>query len=244
MKESEIEFESYKKKLIKEIFVDTADEDYAVARWLFLNYLPRQFFWSASQALEKYLKAVLLLKGRSVKDYNHKLVDLYAEVMRHDNGAIPTKLVAPEQVKFFSDLSWGNLWGDSNTEKFICHINKNGDSSNRYDYFGIEQVFGDLYKLDQIVLALRNIFVESLGIDDFKTKTGDFTDSISNSFYENNFSFAPKGFQHQELGLKSTTTISSLRVLYKNDILNASGLRNWVENNIKINKTEIGKLRK
>lgn len=137
-------FEESKGKLIMEIFIDTGDEDYVAARWLFLNHLARQFFWNAAQALEKYLKAVLLTHGCPVKDYSHNIVSLFKEVKRYDGGVIPDNLTPPEQVKLFSDT---DLWGDSSTERFVRHICENGDPSNRYDYFGIEQDFGDLYNI-------------------------------------------------------------------------------------------------
>lgn len=237
------QLEEYKKKLVTEVFINTADEDYVMARFLFLNQLYRQFFWSAAQSLEKYFKAVLLVQGCSARGYKHDLVKLYADVNRCVGGAIPDNLSPPTQVKLFSDASWGNLWGDSSTEKYLCHICENGDPSNRYDYFGIEQDFGDLYKLDQVVLALRSVLINRVGIAQFIIPAGA-GDSIRTFAYENNFSFAPVGFVHQELRLKSSTTVSSLKILYKNPIQNSTVLRRWVKDNISIREDEITRLRK
>ncbi len=47
------------------IFRDEADADYIAARSNFRLQLRQQFLWSAQQALEKYLKAVLLFNGKS-----------------------------------------------------------------------------------------------------------------------------------------------------------------------------------
>lgn len=55
-----------KHSIINELFIATADDNYVLARWQHLNV---DFFWLAVHALEKYLKAVLLLNGKSAKPY-------------------------------------------------------------------------------------------------------------------------------------------------------------------------------
>ena len=134
------------------------------------------------------------------------------------------------------------MWGNSSTERFLYHICENGDASNRYDYFGIEQDFSDLYKLDQVVLALRNVLANRIGIAQLTVPTGA-GDSVHAFTYENNFSLAPTEFKHQELRLESLTTVSSLKLLYKNPIPNSAALRCWVKNNISIKDAEIRRLR-
>lgn len=44
-----------------------ADYDYISARANFRMAFPQQFLWAGSQAVEKYLKGILLLNGRSAK---------------------------------------------------------------------------------------------------------------------------------------------------------------------------------
>ncbi|TIT06089.1 MAG: hypothetical protein E5W74_30460 [Mesorhizobium sp.] len=53
----------HKGRIINEMFVHTADENYIVARWCHDNQLMRDFFWNSVHALEKYMKAVLLFNG-------------------------------------------------------------------------------------------------------------------------------------------------------------------------------------
>jgi hypothetical protein len=43
----------------------------------------------------------------------------------------------------------------TNCYAFIDSVNKYGNPSNRYDYFGLLSGFSDLLKLDQVVFALR-----------------------------------------------------------------------------------------
>lgn len=64
---SESQFTAIKHDIVKELFLKTADQTYVVARWCFLNGLYLDFYWNALHALEKYLKAVLLVNGRSAK---------------------------------------------------------------------------------------------------------------------------------------------------------------------------------
>ncbi len=54
-------------------FRDVADEDYLAARALYRVGLDLQFLWSALQAVEKYLKAILLYNGIGIKDLRHDL---------------------------------------------------------------------------------------------------------------------------------------------------------------------------
>jgi HEPN domain-containing protein len=54
-------------------FRDTADQDYVVARMAYRALLYAQFHWSALQAVEKYLKAILLLNRIRARDVSHEL---------------------------------------------------------------------------------------------------------------------------------------------------------------------------
>ena len=62
------EMNALKNNVVTQMFVDTADQNYLIARWAYHRGLFLDFFWNACQALEKYLKASLLLNGKSAKD--------------------------------------------------------------------------------------------------------------------------------------------------------------------------------
>lgn len=267
------EFETKKEQLVKEIFIDTADEDYITARWLFLNHLHRQFFWSAAQSLEKYLKAALLLNGRSAKEniekkqYRHNLVKLFETVSQFASDLIPPQLAAPPQVALYSQNK--DLWGNPITKDFISHINEYGDPNNRYDYFGIQLEASDLHKLDQIVFALRNITFKLDAPFDPGTPTITFADqirkhpdkqfrrfeehliaerekqpSLYESARENNFPFAPT-YDHQELPLIIRGSVSTLEIIFKNPQLKYSAqLQQWAKDNIKLYDSEIKRLKR
>ncbi|MEM9197676.1 MAG: HEPN domain-containing protein, partial [Pseudomonadota bacterium] len=67
------EFYGRRRNLIYALFVDRGDEDYLAARLLFWNGIARGSMWSAAQSVEKYVKAVLLLRGHSSK-FGHERV--------------------------------------------------------------------------------------------------------------------------------------------------------------------------
>jgi len=52
-----------------DIFRKQADYDYIAARANYRMRLRQQFLWSAHQAVEKYLKAILLFNGKSARFY-------------------------------------------------------------------------------------------------------------------------------------------------------------------------------
>lgn len=54
-------------------FRDVADQDYIAARLSYRARLIPQFHWSGLQAIEKYLKAILLFNRIKAKDVNHDL---------------------------------------------------------------------------------------------------------------------------------------------------------------------------
>lgn len=76
-----------------DVFRRQADFDYIAARANYRMHLRQQFLWSAQQAMEKYLKAILLFNGKSArcylplgqtksKEYGHDLEALLAEVKK------------------------------------------------------------------------------------------------------------------------------------------------------------------
>lgn len=75
------------------LFRGLGDEDYISARSNYQLRLREQFFWAGLQALEKYLKAILLHNGRSTLTYGHNLPKLSEAVrqIRYLNYAIPSE---------------------------------------------------------------------------------------------------------------------------------------------------------
>jgi hypothetical protein len=81
-------------------FRDVADQDYISARMSYRAELIPQFHWSALQAVEKYLKTILLLNRIKAKDVKHDL-DRALELAKH----LPFKIrLSPSSEKLIKHL--------------------------------------------------------------------------------------------------------------------------------------------
>lgn len=76
-------------------FRNTGDQDYIAARMAMRAMLPVQFLWSGLQAVEKYLKCMLLLNKISSKDVGHDLGKALALV----NDSLPFNISLPKDER-------------------------------------------------------------------------------------------------------------------------------------------------
>lgn len=83
--------------LVRECLLDMADRDYLAARVSWRTSLPEQFLWSALQAIEKTLKAILLQNDRSARRLSHDLSKALARV----EGIIDLEFELPTDVREF-----------------------------------------------------------------------------------------------------------------------------------------------
>lgn len=263
--------ENEKNLLVGEVFIDTADEDYILARWCYFNQFSKQFFWNAAQAIEKYLKASLVLNGHTSKGFSHNLEKLFESVASYSNDLIPCELLPPPQVELFKQTP--NLWGNTVAKDFVVRVNMHGNPSNRYDYFGIELEAADIFKLDQMIFTLRNLAANLNGIPDASSciDAGDcgltyaeiikkkpdaqlfpfseklvhskrLSTSVHEAARENNFPFS-KDYSHSRIDLRIHHTVSRLEMLYSGDHLPFSRqIRVWFEENFVISAPDRQKL--
>lgn len=138
--------------IVRELFVDTADDNYIAARWCFVEGLNIDWFWLAVHALEKYMKAALLLNGLSAKSYGHDIAVLHEQIRTFAADLLPDNLAKPEQLAL-------DYWRDETPEAFLRRFYSNGNADNRYQIFGFVQHREDLFKLDSMVFALRRLCV-------------------------------------------------------------------------------------
>lgn len=133
--------------LVMRMFVATADQNYILARFAALSAFHLDFFWMGLHAVEKYLKAILLLNGRRAIAYRHNIQKL-----------------SDAALTLHPSLSWDELkkpsdgakhWGDETVASFIGRLNRHGDPHNRYLTYGFYFERDDLFKLDQLVWSLR-----------------------------------------------------------------------------------------
>lgn len=128
-------------------FRDMADGDYIAARLAFGSRLISQFLWSAQQALEKYLKYILLVNRVPSLDIGHDL---------------DAALAAARQVQVPPVLS-------KRAEKFFHHIARYG--VDRYLEGSFHLVGSPLYDLDLTVWEIRRVCQRFNGHMDVPTES-------------------------------------------------------------------------
>ncbi|MHB8653844.1 MAG: HEPN domain-containing protein [Terriglobia bacterium] len=113
-------------------FRDIADGDYIVARMACRSVLVTQYLWASQQAIEKYLKCILLLNRIPACEVKHDLGAALSKV--NNSGKLALNLTAA-------------------TKKFIEYL----DAYGRFRYLEISQhaFDADIVSLDRAVWELR-----------------------------------------------------------------------------------------
>lgn len=156
------DLDARKYSLAREIFVDTADDNYILARLAYRESLNVDFNWLAVHALEKYYKAALLINGRSGKNFTdksgkraafgHNIVLLHEQLMTFAAELLPFAMIAPN--------CWhSNDWHAESTDAFLDRLYRDGNADNRYQLFGYSHHPGEIHKLDCMVFAVRRLCI-------------------------------------------------------------------------------------
>jgi HEPN domain-containing protein len=127
-----------KNTLVRECLLDMADRDYLAARVCWRTRLPEQFLWSALQAIEKTLKAILLQNDRSARNLSHDLLKALARV----EGIADLEFEIPADVR-----------------KFISYVDRYGQ--NRYLERGFYLRGFELVALDKAYWYVRRHCIHS-----------------------------------------------------------------------------------
>lgn len=221
------QLESVKKNLedlVFEIFIQTAYEYYVAARFMALNGMQRQFYWSALQVIEKCFKAMLLFNGEKVKNRDHKILGMY-DGLNRINCIGPLEELKPNQGLLES--SHIIHWNSEKLRDFVEKIATYGHSDSRYDCVSYEFDISDLFKLD--------CFVSKTGFN-FQNVLED-NESVEKFFYEHNFYFSSPEYSGVPMeglafqGIRSTKISRLLNGKYGN----YHAYRRWIRENIKYN---------
>jgi len=101
-------------------FRDLADQDYISARVAYRNEFDQQFRWCALQAIEKYLKAILLYNHVSSKSLSHNLNDALHRVQSIKDLEFSVPCDVEEFVDYIS------VYG---VDRYLCHPTHLKDSA-------------------------------------------------------------------------------------------------------------------
>ncbi len=141
-------------KVIYVSFVVPGDEDYLMSRLLAQKGLERGFYWAASQAIEKYLKAFLLMNGKNVKDFKkHPIKQLFEAAGKIDTSLLSLNISPHPGIQVEDDFS--HRIKKFNIPQFIEELEKHGDANNRYNALGVEYNTGHLFAMDSLSFQLR-----------------------------------------------------------------------------------------
>ncbi|GIL38143.1 hypothetical protein [Roseiterribacter gracilis] len=136
--------------IVNRMFTTTADQNYILARVAFVAKLDWDFFWLSLHALEKYMKATLLLNGLAAnRNRGHDLIALYKEIKKIDRRLEYGPFVQPPYEGFF--------WREITVDKFLVRLNAYGSPDNRYNLYGYTISLDDLFKVDQLIWSARRL---------------------------------------------------------------------------------------
>ncbi len=147
-------YDTRRTKIIFDLYIASADDDYLSARMLYLNGLHRNFYWSASQAIEKYLKASLLFNEKSAKSYGHNLEKLFLKFIKMDNHKTLPELIVLTDKHTPASESWQN----QSILSFIKHLQLYGSTDNRYGILG-EDISGNILQIVDVICYNLRMFI-------------------------------------------------------------------------------------
>lgn len=228
-------FERYATEVVCESFIFTADRDYLTARFAFFQKQSHLFLWSAAQAIEKYLKAnILLLDSGSI-------------TRTHHHTALANTLRESQAKRLNIDLAMPNGWSEQgvahwpslNVDGFLERIEALGSPDVRYDQVQLDVHLQDLVFLDRLAFSLRDrLVVES--VQDCRLVG----EQLKSCFLDLNYSFAPADYEHPSLvGLRLFhTSVTTLEAALKGCYGRADLYGVWAQKSMGLKPEDIERL--
>lgn len=200
--------------VIRDSFVEPADEDYVSARLLAQKGMHRAFFWAASQALEKYLKAFLLMRGSAVDRFKgHPIAALHREACSVDKQFATVDTRPHPSIKIHPNTPKSSI-EEFSVASFIKGIEEHGSPDNRYNSFGLDFNSGYLFALDSYIFGLRNL----IGVPSIEEALRKMEQGLVEAFSAYNPWFAPTEtdlpeIPNEDFNLRISYTVTTLDIL-------------------------------
>ena len=223
--------------VVSDSFVKPADEDYVAARLLAQKGMYRAFFWAAAQALEKYLKAFMLLRGASVNQCRfrgHPVAALHAEACAVDAELLTVDTKPHSAIKFHPNVS--EAIEELSVDDFINGIDVQGNPDNRYNSFGVSFNSGYLFALDSFVFGLR----QQIGVPSIQETLGKINEDLVEVFNLYNTWFAPLQMHlaeipNEDFNLRISGSVTTLDILTGSHAPNGSKfVLRWLDKKTKL----------
>lgn len=145
----------FKSVFVHKLFIEPADNNYFLARFCRIYGLHEEFWWQSLQAIEKYIKAGLLLNDRSVKKYSHNIYDMWCAHIEAFGDCAITALSKPENLR-------EDFWQERSISSLIKLVERMGHPDTRYGLRSFHNSPDDIFKLDQLIFELRR---RTIGLD-------------------------------------------------------------------------------
>lgn len=204
--------------VIYESFVVPGDQDYLMSRLLAQKGLPRGFYWAAAQAIEKYLKAFLLMNGEGVKGFRaHPIKALFEAASRIDASIADLNIMPHRSIQVDAILSH-HLKKFAATG-FIDDLERHGSADNRYNAFGVKYNTGHLCAMDSLSFQLRRK-IGAIPIDEsFKNLSPDLILIFkkNNPWFQTEGNQLPNRIPSEEFPIQYSSSVTKLEFLIKND---------------------------
>lgn len=228
-------FERFATEIVCESFIFTGDRDYLTARFAFLQKQSHLFLWSAAQALEKYLKANILLLGSGAVTKTHGHENLGTELRRTHPERLNVELGLPQGLAEQGVGRWPAL--DANG--FLKRIEQLGAPDVRYDQVQLDVHLQDLVLLDRLAFRLRHQLVHE-HVTDCKLVG----EQIKQRFFDLNYPFAPPDHEHPSLiGVRLFhTTVTTLEAAVKGVYGHAAIYQAWTKQSMGLSDKQVVRL--
>lgn len=235
--EQQDRFVCYATEIVCESFVFTGDRDYITARFAFFQKQSHLFMWSAAQALEKYLKANILLLGTGVIGKTHSHIKL-ANALKETH---PQRLTFDASIPSGWEAEGVMIWPELDLNGFMQRVETIGSPNVRYDQVKLDIYLQDLVFLDRMAFALRHRLVEE-AVESCRLVG----DVMKLDFFQLNYPFAPVNFQHRSLRgvLQAKSTVSTLEAAVNGCFGSAKLYQDWATKNMGLNERAIQSLMK
>jgi HEPN domain-containing protein len=163
--------DSIKLRVVHNMFSDQADRNYVLACRAYHAGDAFEFGWQASQAIEKYAKAALVLNGRSVKIHGHDLLklcqDLESILGSDSTKLLPLDSAYIEEDPFFVLVS--RLGNRYTLREFLeCFSETDGDADNRYAMFGCFCNHSGFLNIQDLIHHLKGLSIYPLDSTPFR----------------------------------------------------------------------------
>lgn len=228
-------FERYATEVVCESFIFTADRDYLTARFAFFQKQSHLFLWSAAQAIEKYLKANLLLLGGGSIEKTHHHAKLANTLRKSHADRLNIDLTIPDGWSVQGVALWPNL----NVDGFLDRLETLGSPNVRYDQVRLDVHLQDIVYLDRLAFSLRNLLVAET-VQDCRLVG----EQLKSCFLDLNYSFASAEYQHPPLmGLRLFhTSVTTLEAALKGCYGYANLYSAWAQKSMGLKPDHIRKL--